>query len=103
MSIKKIKILKERAKKLKMQILVLCKIKKNQSVKKSFEQLDKIEKIHNKLNDLNNEIYDLQQKITKKKGSRKKTRKRTKKKCSKRRSVKRKMSNKEILKCYCSK
>ena len=104
MSIKKIKILKEKVKKIKIKIYTLCKIKKNQSINKSFDQLDQIEKLHNKLYLLENEIHELQQKL---KSTQQKTRKRSKKKsrkrCSKKRSIKRKMSKKQLLKCYCSK
>ena len=94
MSVKQIKILKEKVTKIKIQILTLCKIKKNQSIKKSFDQLDQIEKLHYKLDLLNDNIFELQQKLKSRKGSRKKSRKRT---------IKRKLSQKQLLNCYCSK
>ena len=98
MSEKQIKILKEQITKIKIKILTLCKIKKNQSIKKSFDQLDKIEKLHHKLNELNDEIVELKQKLKSRKGSRKKSRK-----GSKKRTIKRKISQKKLLNCYCSK
>ena len=103
MSVKKIQELKEKIKKIKQQILTLCYIKKNQSIKKSFEQLDKIEKLHYKLNILNDEIFDLRQNLkSSKKGSRKKSRKGSRKK-SRKGSIKRKLSRNQLLNCYCSK
>ncbi len=112
MSVKKIKILKEKVKKIKIQINIFCKIKKNQSIKKSFDQLDQLEKLHNKLYLLTDEIHELQQKLkpvrsSSKKGSRKRSkkgsRKRSKKRCSTKRSMNRKLSYKHLLNCYCSK
>ena len=99
-------------KKIKIQINTLCKIKKNQSIKKSFDQLVQLEKLHNKLYLLDDEIHQLQQKLkpvrsSSKKGSRKRSkkgsRKRSKKRCSTKRSIKRNMSHKQLLNCYCSK